>query len=109
MIDRINSRISITVTNVAETFRPLFWLNGILGLAVFEIPSGHPWLKLSITYAIGRSIAYGLLLWYGVFIMPSKQYSNSIMTRVYQVILFFNVGIAAISTILGFINYKVNF
>ncbi|XP_058804653.1 putative gustatory receptor 28a [Phymastichus coffea] len=89
-----------------ESIYPLNLLNAFLGLSIFEIPCNRPWPKLSILYILIRSSAYGALLWYIGTYVPVKHSKIKIIPVVYQVILAVNIFIAAISTVLGIINYR---
>lgn len=100
--------MSKKITSIQESFRPLLLLNSIFGLSIFEVPSGQPWPKLSIIYVVGRSIIYSVFLWYSQRYGYRKSEILPTMSGVVEVILYGNVIIAAISTILGIMNYKVN-
>ena len=96
------------VENLEEAFQPLLWMNRILSTAVFEMPVGQYWMKLSIFFAIGKFVMYGTITWYVLSHMPQKVVIFPILIGVYELIHYINVTISALSSVICFINYKVS-
>ncbi|XP_014227435.1 gustatory receptor for bitter taste 66a-like [Trichogramma pretiosum] len=94
------------IKNIVEAYQPLLWLNRILGLAVFEVPIGRVWFFFSIFYALIRSLAYGFLLWYAFLLIPPMPLSYHSVMLMFRIIVYINVVIASVTTILGIYNHK---
>ena len=98
------------VGNLEKAFQPLLWMNRILSTAVFEMPVGQYWMKLSIFFAIGKFVIYSTITWHVLsHITPTGAgIIFPILLSVYELIHYVNVTISALSIVIGFINYKVS-
>ncbi|XP_023246961.1 putative gustatory receptor 28a [Copidosoma floridanum] len=94
------------VTSILNALRPLCLYNGILGLTIFEMPIGIPWPKLSILYAVVRSIIYVYFFWQFRRMSHINYFAIETMITTIRIIHLSNIFIAVVSTILGFKNYK---
>lgn len=102
-----SSRTKNTVTSLEDALKPLLWLSSIMGLSIFENPTGNPWPKMSFLYASVRSAIYGYGLFYVIVYIPTKHYITPIIFEVLKIILVFSVATSIVTTIFSLKYYKV--
>ena len=93
--------------SLEDSLAPIVWCNRILGIAIFEAPQGTSWPKLSYVYFFIRSLGYILLLWYSEYFIENDVDRYVILKLTFQVILFCNITVMIISSILWHFQRKV--
>ncbi|OXU27130.1 hypothetical protein TSAR_012996 [Trichomalopsis sarcophagae] len=104
--NKINPKKGRPVLNIADSFRPFVWINGLMGFGMIEMPYGRPWPKLSIFYGLLRAIVFSILSWYVFKNIASNTRISALMFLIYKIIIAASVGAVVISSIMGLINHE---
>lgn len=103
---KIELIIQSTITNVKETFKPLYWLNVMLGLFSNDISMDESWFKTSLIYAFCLYIFYGVN-WLLLISRPHKTLTTYLTVLSFKVMRYTYAIFFFLSALHSFFNVKV--
>lgn len=96
-----------TITNVKETFRPLLWLNTVLGLFSEDLSTDKLRIHISLIYSICLYIFYEILHWFSpnesdkILTTPVTALAYKIIQEIYSIFFL-------ISAVYSYFNAKAS-